>query len=94
MVRIDESLLPGPRPGLDPHPERRRTGGGDQTASRLAIPILQRTEVNRLLGELLLGAAPIPGLRVPPPAACRRAVTRSLVRTALVIAVIALPCGC
>jgi putative membrane protein len=92
VVRIDESLL---RRALGLASIRiqsaGRTGGSDQTASRLAIPILQRTEVNRLLGELLPGAAPIPALRVPPPAARRRAVTRSLVRTALVVAVIALP---
>jgi putative membrane protein len=68
-----------------------RTGRGDQTASRLAIPVLQRTEVNRVLGELLPGAAPIPRLRVPPPAARRRAVTRGLVRTTLVVAAVALP---
>jgi len=92
VVRIDESLL---RRALGLASIRiqsaGRTGGSDQTASRLAIPILQRTEVNRLLGELLPGAAPIPGLRVPPPAARRRAVTRSLIRTAVVIAVVALP---
>jgi putative membrane protein len=92
VVRIDESLL---RRALGLASIRiqsaGRTGGGDQTASRLAIPILQRTEVNRLLGELLPGAAPVPGLRVPPPAARRRAVTRSLVRTAAVVAMIALP---
>jgi putative membrane protein len=92
VVRIDESLL---RRALGLASIRiqsaGRTGGADQTASRLAVPILQRTEVNRLLGELLPGAAPIPGLRVPPPAARRRAVTRSLLRTALAIAVIALP---
>jgi putative membrane protein len=92
VVRIDESLL---RRALGLASIRiqsaGRTGGADQTASRLAIPILQRTEVNRLLGELLPGAAPIPALRVPPPAARRRAVTRSLVRTALFVAVIAVP---
>src|SRR5215213_4925959 len=92
VVRIEESLL---RRALGLASIRiqsaGRAGGSDQTASRLAIPILQRTEVNRLLGELLPGAAPIPGLRVPPPAARRRAVTRSLIRTAVVIAVVALP---
>jgi putative membrane protein len=92
VVRIDESLL---RRALGLASIRiqsaGRTGGGDQTASRLAVPILQRIEVNRVLGELLPGAAPIPGLRVPPPAARRRALTRSLLRTAAVVAMIALP---
>jgi putative membrane protein len=92
VVRIDESLL---RRALGLASIRiqsaGRTGGSDQTASRLAIPILQRTEVNRLLGELLPGSAPLPALRVPPPAARRRAVTRSLVRTALFVAVVAIP---
>jgi putative membrane protein len=92
VVRIEESLL---RRALGLASLRiqsaGRTGGGDQTASRLAVPILQRTEVNRVLEELLAGAAPIPRLLAPPPAARRRAVTRSLVRTALVLAVIALP---
>src|SRR5215218_1256126 len=91
VVRIDESLL---RRALGLASIRiqsaGRTGGSDQTASRLAIPILQRTEVNRLLGELLPGAAPIPGLRVPPPAARRRAVVRSVARTTLTAAVVTL----
>jgi putative membrane protein len=92
VVRIEESLLRRLlRLASIRLQSAGRAGGSDRTASRLAIPVLQRTEVNRLLGELLPGAAPIPGLRVPPPAARRRAVIRSLVRTALVIAVITLP---
>jgi putative membrane protein len=92
VVRIEESLL---RRLLGLASIRLqsagRTGGSDQTASRLAIPVLQRTEVNRLLGELLPGAAPMLGLLAPPPAARRRAVTRSLLRTALLVAAVALP---
>jgi putative membrane protein len=91
VVRIEESLL---RRALGLASIRiqsaGRSGGSDQTASRLAIPILQRSQVNRVLDELLAGAAPIPALRAPPPAARRRAVTRSLVRTAMAIALVAL----
>jgi putative membrane protein len=92
VVRIEESLL---RRALGLASIRiqsaGRTGGGDQTASRLAVPVLQRTEVNRLLGELLPGAAPVPRLLAPPPAARRRAVTRSVLRTAVLVAAVALP---
>jgi putative membrane protein len=92
VVRIEESLL---RRLLGLASIRLqsagRTGGHDHTASRLAIPVLQRTEVNRLLGELLPGAAPMLRLLAPPPAARRRAVTRSLLRAALLVAAVALP---
>jgi putative membrane protein len=90
VVRVEESLL---RRVLALASVRLqsagRTGRGDETASRLAIPVLQRTEVNRVLGELLPGASPIPPLRAPPPAARRRAVVRSLLRTTLAAAVVA-----
>jgi putative membrane protein len=92
VVRVEESLL---RRVLALASIRLQsagsTGRGDETASRLAIPVLQRTEVNRVLGELLPGAAPIPALRAPPPAARRRAVTRSVARTTLTAAVVAVP---
>ncbi|HEU4399527.1 MAG TPA: PH domain-containing protein [Actinomycetota bacterium] len=83
VVRVEESLL---RRALGLASIRiqsaGRAGGADQTASRLAIPILPRSEVNRVLGELLPGAAPIPRLLAPPPVARRRAVRRSLVGAA------------
>src|SRR5215216_278808 len=92
VVRVEESLL---RRVLSLASVRLqsagRTGRGDETASRLAIPVLQRTEVNRVLGELLPGASPVPPLRGPPPAARRRAVVRSLLRTIMTAAVVALP---
>jgi putative membrane protein len=92
VVRIEESLL---RRLLGLASIRiqsaGRTGGSDHTASRLAVPVLQRTEVNRLLGELLPGAAPVLRLLAPPRAARRRAVTRSVRRTAVVVAAVALP---
>jgi putative membrane protein len=87
VVRLEESLL---RRALGLASIRiqsaGRTGGGDQTASRLAVPVLQRVQVNRVLDELLPGAAPVPVLRAPPPAARRRAVVRS-VRTTCLVAV-------
>ncbi|HWD44574.1 MAG TPA: PH domain-containing protein, partial [Actinomycetota bacterium] len=92
VVRVEESLL---RRVLSLASIRLqsagRTGRGDETASRLAIPVLQRSQVNRVLGELLPGASPIPALRLPPPAARRRSVVRGLRRTILVAAVIAVP---
>jgi putative membrane protein len=92
VVRIEESLL---RRALGLASVRiqsaGRTGGGDQTAGRLAIPVLQRLQVNRVLDELLAGAAPVPRLLAPPPAARRRSVTRSVVRATLVMAAAALP---
>jgi putative membrane protein len=92
VVRIEESLL---RRVLALASIRiqsaGRTGGGDQTASRLAIPVLQRTEVNRVLDELLPGASPVLRLLAPPPAARRRAVTRSVLRTIVLVAAVALP---
>jgi putative membrane protein len=92
VVRIEESLL---RRLLGLASIRiqsaGRTGGSDQTASRLAIPVLRRTEVNRLLGELLPGAAPVLRLLAPPPAARRRAVARSLLRAVVLVAAVAVP---
>src|SRR5918992_298721 len=92
VVRIEESLL---RRALGLASIRiqsaGRTGGSDQTASRLAIPILQRVQVNRVLEELLPGAAPVPRLLLPPPAARRRAAIRSVVTATVVMAAVALP---
>jgi putative membrane protein len=92
VVRVEESLL---RRALGLASIRiqsaGRTGGQDRTASRLAIPILQREQVNRVLDELLAGAAPMPRLLVPPPAARRRAVTRGVVWAAVLVAAAAVP---
>jgi len=93
VVRVDESLL---RRALGLASIRiqsaGRTGGADQTASRLAVPVLQRSDVNRVLGELLHGAAPVPRLLPPPPAARRWMVRRGGLRafplTAAVAAVL------
>jgi putative membrane protein len=92
VVRIEESLL---RRALGLATIRiqsaGRTGAGDQTAGRLAVPVLQRRHVNRVLEELVPGAAPVPRLLPPPPAARRRSVTRSVIRGALLVAAVALP---
>jgi putative membrane protein len=92
VVRIEESLL---RRALGLASIRiqsaGRTGGGDQTASRLAIPVLQRVQVNRVLEELLPGATPVPRLLLPPPAARRRAVTRGVLTATVVLAAVAIP---
>jgi putative membrane protein len=92
VVRIEESLL---RRALGLASIRiqsaGRTGAADQSAGRLAIPILQRVQVNRVLDELIAGAAPVPRLLAPPPAARRRSVTRSVLRAGLVVALVALP---
>jgi putative membrane protein len=86
VVRVEESLL---RRWLGLASIRiqsaGRTGGGDQTASRLAVPVLQRSEVNRVLGELLPEAAPVPRLLAPPPVARRRMVRRGILRAAPLI---------
>jgi putative membrane protein len=91
VVRVEESLL---RRALGLASIRiqsaGRSGGADRTASRLAIPVLQRSQVNRVLGELLPGAAPVPDLRPPPPAARRRAVVRSVLWPTLLVAAVTL----
>jgi putative membrane protein len=90
VVRIEESLL---RRAFGLASIRLQSAGrvarDDQTASRLAVPVLPRSDVNRLIGELLPGAAPVPGLLVPPPAARRRAVVRTLLRGVLPVAAVA-----
>jgi putative membrane protein len=90
VVRVEESLL---RRVLGLASVRiqsaGRTGGGDQTASRLAIPVLPRSDVNRVVGELLPAAAPLPRLLAPPPAARRRAVRRGVLEAAPLVVVVA-----
>jgi putative membrane protein len=86
VVRVEESLL---RRWLGLASIRiqsaGRTGGADQTASRLAVPVMQRSDVNRVLGELLPGAAPVPGLLAPPPAARSWMVRRGILKSAPLI---------
>jgi putative membrane protein len=90
VVRIEESLL---RRWLGFASVRIQSAGqagrSEATTSRLAVPILPAVQVNRLLGELLPGAAPVPLLLHPPPAARRRAIVRRVVPILVIVAVAA-----
>jgi len=66
-----------------------RAGHGDATANHLSVPILPTARVDKLLGEVLPGAAPVPALLRPPPVARRRAIVRRAVPV-LVVAAVAL----
>jgi putative membrane protein len=87
VVRIEESLV---RRWLGFASMRIQSAGqaarAEATTSRLAVPILPAVQVNRLLGELLPGAAPVPMLLGPPPAARRRAIVRRVVPVLVVVA--------
>jgi putative membrane protein len=91
VVRIEESLL---RRWLGFASVRIQSAGqvgrAEATTSRLAVPILPAVQVNRLLGELLPGAAPVPMLLRPPPAARRRAIVRRMVPVLVVAALVTL----
>jgi putative membrane protein len=91
VVRIEESLV---RRWLGFASVRIQSAGqagrSESTTSRLAVPILPAVQVNRLLGELLPGAAPVPMLLHPPPAARRRAIVRRVVPVLVVVALVAL----
>jgi putative membrane protein len=91
VVRIEESLL---RRWLGFASVRIQSAGqagrAEATTSRLAVPILPAVRVNRLLGELLPGAAPVPMLLRPPPAARRRAIVRRVVPVLVVAALVTL----
>jgi putative membrane protein len=90
VVRIEESLV---RRWLGFASVRIQSAGqagrSEATTSRLAVPILPAVQVNRLLGELLPGAAPVPMLLHPPPAARRRAIVRRVVPVLVVVALVA-----
>jgi putative membrane protein len=97
VVRIEESLL---RRLLRFASVRVQSAGSagrsDDHASRLAVPILDAEQVNRLLDELLPGAAPVPLLHRPPSAARRRAIVRRAVPAllaALALAAVLRPWG-
>jgi len=90
VVRVDESLL---RRWLGFAAVRiqsaGRAGHGDATANHLTVPILPTARIDQLLGELLPGAAPVPALLRPPPAARRRAIVRRVVPVLAVAVVLA-----
>lgn len=57
-----------------------RSSGG---VTQLTVPLLERHDLDRLLGELMPGAAPLPELEAHPPAARRRLLVRRLAAAAV-----------
>src|SRR6266545_2660244 len=90
VVRVDESLL---RRWLGFAAVRIQSAGsaghGDATANHLSVPILPTARIDKLLGEVLPGAAPVPALLRPPPVARRRAIVRRVVPVLAVAVVLA-----
>jgi putative membrane protein len=56
------------------------SAGRERVADRIAIPLLPMAEVDRVLRELLPGAAPLPAFARPPLRARRRAIVRATAR--------------
>lgn len=87
VIRLDETIM---RRALGLCSLRLQTiSGGGSGVGSLSIPILARTEVDRIVGELMPVAAPLPALSLHPSAARRRLYVR---RIAITLAV-ALPVG-
>jgi putative membrane protein len=63
--------------------------GSGEDNQRVRVPILPVAGLDRVLDLVLPGAAPLPALQRPPPAARRRAVVRSVAPVALVALVLA-----
>lgn len=64
-------------------------GTGAATAdTRMAVPLLHAADLDRVLALVLPGAAPLPALASPPPAARRRALVRHVVPVGLVAAAV------
>lgn len=76
MVQINQGLLRRP---LGMVTMRIQSAGGSGDASKVSIPILPAAAVERILTEVLPGAAPLPRLTPAPPAAGRRRRTRGVV---------------
>lgn len=90
VVRVDESFVRRWLGFAAVHIQSAgRAGRGDATANHLTVPILPVVQVNRLLGEVLPGAAPVPALLRPPPVARRRAIVRRVVPVLAVAALLA-----
>ncbi|MDZ7676459.1 MAG: PH domain-containing protein [Acidimicrobiales bacterium] len=86
-VRISRRLLLRPFNRADVRVRTAASGSGEQ--SRVDIPLLDDTEIERVLARVLPDAVPLPALR-PAPAAARR---RALVRGTAAGLVLALPAG-
>ena len=94
-ARVAQRLLLRPFGRADLRVRSAASGGGD--ASRVDIPLLDATEIDRVLARVLPDAVPRPRLHPAPPAARRRALVRGTVGALLaatapsVLAVVASP---
>lgn len=77
VIRLDETIM---RRALGLCSLRLQTiSGGGGGVSSLSVPILERSEVDRVISELMPVASPMPELETHPPAARRRLYVRRLV---------------
>lgn len=82
VIRLDETIV---RRALGLCSLRLQTiSGGGSGVGSLSIPIVAQTEVERIVGELMPVASPLPALMAHPPAARRRLYLRRVVLTAAV----------
>ena len=78
VIRLDETIM---RRALGLCSLRLQTisgRGGSSGVSSLSVPILEESDVERVVAELMPVAAPLPALRSHPPAARRRIYVRRL----------------
>lgn len=79
VIRLDETIM---RRALGLCSLRLQTiSGGGSGVGSLSVPILARNEVDRVVGELMLVASPLPDLMMHPPAARRRLYLRRVLIT-------------
>jgi len=83
-ARVAQRLLLRPFGRADLRLRSAASGSGD--ASRVDIPLLDATEVDRVLGRVLPAAVPRPALEPAPPAARRRARIRGTLAGAVLVA--------
>ncbi len=84
-VRVGQALLRRPLGMASVQVAAAGSGSSaDAQVSRLTVPILPLGDLDRLLGAVLPGAAPLPPLVAAPPAARRRQVLRRAVPAAVV----------
>lgn len=82
VIRLEETIM---RRALGLCSLRLQTisgGGGSNAVSSLTVPILERSEVDRVVAELMPVASPLPELETHPRAARRRLYARRLVISA------------
>lgn len=80
VIRLDETIV---RRALGLCSLRLQTisGGGSSGVGSLSVPIVAESEVDRIVGELMPVASPLPELTMHPPAARRRLYVRRVVIT-------------